>query len=146
MVDYAYVERLFNQVEDGDIEAHRAYLEIKASWHFLENAMEELKPQVLQQVQDTGPAVYGGFRVELMKGTARHSFDHLEEWQALKGQMSHIESRAKMAYAAYLNGRTLLDDETGEIEPLSHVKYTQDTIKVIPNKWQLITLKATTWY
>jgi hypothetical protein len=88
----------------------------------------------LQQVQDTGPAVYGGFRVEFMKGTARHSFDHLEQWQVLKGQMSHIESRAKMAYAAYLNGRTLLDDETGEIEPLSHVKYTQDTIKVIPNK------------
>ena len=134
MVDHQYIERLFNQVEDGDIEAHRAYLEIKASWHFLENCLEELKPQVLQQVIDTGPAAYGGFKVELMKGTARHSFDHLEDWQVLKGKMSHIETRSKMAYAAYLNGRTLVDDETGEIVPVSHVKYTQDTIKVTPNK------------
>lgn len=133
-VNYEAAEFLLSEVEEGEMEASYAYLTIKEGLDFLQDCLDQLKPLVVQQVQDTGTAVHGALRVELMKGTARHSFDHLEEWQVLKGKMSHIESKAKMAYAAYLNGHTLVDDETGEIVPLSHVKYTADTIKVTLNK------------
>jgi hypothetical protein len=48
--------------------------------------------------------------------------------------MAHLEGQAKMAYSAYEKGRTLVNDETGEIVPLPYVTYTKDTVKVTVRK------------
>ena len=110
-----------------------AYVSIKEELDFLQDCMDQLKPQVIEEVRNY-PATHGALRVEYMPGTKRYSFDHLDEWKVLKGQMAHIESQAKMAYSAYENGRTLVNDETGEIVPLPHVFYTKDTVKVTVKK------------
>lgn len=133
MVDRDKIENLLNNVEDGEISASWAFVVIKEELDFLQDCMDQLKPQVMEEVRSF-PVTHGALRVEYMPGTRRYSFDHLDEWKVLKGRMSHIESQAKMAYSAYEAGRTLVNDETGEIVPLPHVTYTKDTVKVTVRK------------
>ena len=133
MVNREEIAALLESVELGEEMASWAYVSIKEELDFLQDCMDQLKPQVIEEVRNY-PATHGALRVEYMPGTKRYSFDHLDEWKVLKGQMAHIESQAKMAYSAYENGRTLVNDETGEIVPLPHVFYTKDTVKVTVKK------------
>lgn len=133
MVDREQIASMMESVELGEEVASWAYVCLKEELDFLQDCLDELKPQVIEEVRSY-PATHGALRVEFMAGTPRHSFDHLDEWQELKGKMSHIEAQAKMAYSAYLQGRTIVNDETGEIVPLSRVKYTADTVKVTVRK------------
>lgn len=133
MVNREEVAALLESVELGEEMASWAYVSIKEELDFLQDCMDQLKPQVIEEVRNY-PATHGALRVEYMPGSRRYSFEHLEEWKVLKGQMAHIESQAKMAYSAYENGRTLVNDETGEIVPLPHVFYTKDTVKVTVKK------------
>lgn len=129
MVDREKVACMLESVEMGEELASWAYVSIKEELDFLQQCLEELKAQVVDEVRNH-PATHGALRVEYMPGTRRYSFDHLDEWKALKGQMAHIESQAKMAYSAYESGRTIVNDNTGEIVPLPHVFYTKETVKV----------------
>lgn len=133
MVNREEVAALLESVELGEEMASWAYVSIKEELDFLQDCMDQLKPQVIEEVRNY-PATHGALRVEYMPGTKRYSFEHLDEWKVLKGQMAHIESQAKMAYSAYENGRTLVNDDTGEIVPLPHVFYTKDTVKVTVKK------------
>jgi len=133
MVDRERIENLLNNVEDGELSASWAFVVIKEELDFLQDCMDQLKPQVIEEVRNF-PATHGALRVEYMPGTRRYSFDHLDDWKVLKGQMAHLESQAKMAYSAYEKGRTLVNDETGEIVPLPYVTYTKDTVKVTVRK------------
>ena len=133
MVNQEKVAALLESVELGEEMASYAYLCIKEELDFLQHCLDELKPQVIDEVRNH-PATHGALRVEYMPGTRRYSFDHLDEWKVLQGQMKHVETQAKMAYSAYENGRTLINDETGEIVPLPHVTYTKDTVKVTVRK------------
>lgn len=133
MVDREKIENLLNNVEDGELSASWAFVVIKEELDFLQDCMDQLKPQVMEEVRNF-PATHGALRVEYMPGTRRYSFDHLDDWKVLKGQMAHLEGQAKMAYSAYEKGRTLVNDETGEIVPLPYVTYTKDTVKVTVRK------------
>lgn len=133
MVDRDRIAEMMESVELGEEMASWIYVCIKEEIDFLQHCLDELKPQVIDEVRNY-PATHGALRVEYMPGTKRYSFEHLDEWKVLKGQMAHIESQAKMAYSAYENGRTLVNDETGEIVPLPHVFYTKDTVKVTVKK------------
>lgn len=133
MVDREKIENLLNNVEDGELSASWAFVVIKEELDFLQDCMDQLKPQVIEEVRNF-PATHGALRVEYMPGTRRYSFEHLDDWKVLKGQMAHLESQAKMAYSAYEKGRTLVNDETGEIVPLPYVTYTKDTVKVTVRK------------
>ena len=133
MVDREKIENLLNNVEDGELSASWAFVVIKEELDFLQDCMDQLKPQVMEEVRNF-PATHGALRVEYMPGTRRYSFEHLDEWKVLKGQMPHLEGQAKMAYSAYEKGRTLVNDETGEIVPLPYVTYTKDTVKVTVRK------------
>jgi hypothetical protein len=133
MVDREKIENLLNNVEDGELSASWAFVVIKEELDFLQDCMDQLKPQVIEEVRNF-PATHGALRVEFMPGTKRYTFDHLDEWKVLKGQMTHLENHAKMAYAAYQSGRTIFNDNTGEIVPLPHVTYTKDTVKVTVRK------------
>ena len=133
MVDREKIENLLNNVEDGELSASWAFVVIKEELDFLQDCMDQLKPQVIEEVRNF-PATHGALRVEYMPGTRRYSFDHLDDWKVLKGQMAHLESTAKMAYSAYEKGRTLVNDDTGEIVPLPYVTYTKDTVKVTVRK------------
>jgi hypothetical protein len=129
MVNREEVAALLESVELGEEVASWVYVCLKEELDFLQDCLDELKPQVIEEVRSY-PATHGALRVEYMPGTRRYSFDHLDEWKVLKGQMAHIESQAKMAYSAYEKGRTLVNEETGEIVPLPYVTYTKETVKV----------------
>ena len=133
MVDRERIATMLESVEMGEEVASWAYVCLKEELDFLQDCLDQLKPQVIEEVRSY-PATHGALRVEYMPGTRRYSFDHLDEWKVLKGQMSHIESQAKMAYSAYEAGRTLVNEDTGEIVPLPHVTYTKDTVKVTVRK------------
>jgi hypothetical protein len=100
----------------------------------LEEALDQVKEQATAEIKDLGATSYKGWRVEFMAGTARHSYDHIDDWVVLKGKMQHIEQQAKFARSAWEKGRHILDQETGEIFPPSEVKYTTDTIKITVQK------------
>jgi hypothetical protein len=105
-------------------------VDIRTAIKLLEDSLDQVKEQATAEIKDLGATSYKGFRVEFMAGTARHSFDHIDEWLVLKGKLHHIEQQAKMARAAYEAGRHILDPETGELFPPSQVKYTTDTVKI----------------
>jgi hypothetical protein len=130
MVDLALLTRTLDQVEGGSIPAYQAVVDIRTSIKMLEEALDQVKEQATAEIKDLGATSYKGWRVEFMAGTARHSFEHIDEWLVLKGKLHHIEQQAKMARAAYEAGRHILDPETGELFPPSQVKYTTDTVKI----------------
>jgi hypothetical protein len=130
MVDLALLTRTLDQVEGGSIPAYQAVVDIRTSIKLLEEALDQVKEQATAEIKDLGATSYKGFRVEFMAGTARHSFEHIDEWLVLKGKLHHIEQQAKMARSAYDSGRHILDPETGELFPPSQVKYTTDTVKI----------------
>jgi hypothetical protein len=134
MVDHALLTRTLDQVEGGNIPAYQAVVDIRTSIKLLEEALDQVKEQATAEIKDLGATSYKGWRVEYMPGTARHSFDHIDEWLVLKGKLSFIEQQAKMARSAYEAGRHILDQETGEMFPPSHVKYTTDTVKITVQK------------
>jgi len=134
MVDLALLTRTLDQVEGGNIPAYQAVVDLRTSIKMLEEALDQVKEQATAEIKDLGATSYKGWRVEYMPGTARHSFDHIDEWQILKGKLSFIEQQAKMARAAWEKGRHILDQETGEIFPPSQVKYTTDTVKITIQK------------
>jgi hypothetical protein len=133
MVDRERVATMLESVELGEEVASWIYVCLKEELDFLQDCLDELKPQVMEEVRNF-PATHGALRVEYMPGTRRYSFEHLDDWKVLKGQMAHLEGQAKMAYSAYEKGRTLVNDETGEIVPLPYVTYTKDTVKVTVRK------------
>ena len=130
MVDLALLTRTLNQVEGGSIPAYQAVVDIRTAIKLLEDSLNQVKEQATAEIKDLGATSYKGWRVEFMAGTARHSFEHIDEWLVLKGKLHHIEQQAKMARAAYDAGRHILDPETGELFPPSQVKYTTDTVKI----------------
>jgi len=130
MVDLALLTRTLDQVEGGSIPAYQAVVDIRTSIKMLEEALDQVKEQATAEIKDLGATSYKGWRVEFMAGTARHSFEHIDEWLVLKGKLHHIEQQAKMARSAYDAGRHILDPETGELFPPSQVKYTTDTVKI----------------
>jgi hypothetical protein len=130
MVDLALLTRTLDQVEGGSIPAYQAVVDIRTSIKLLEEALDQVKEQATAEIKDLGATSYKGWRVEFMAGTARHSFEHIDEWLVLKGKLHHIEQQAKMARSAYESGRHILDPETGELFPPSQVKYTTDTVKI----------------
>jgi hypothetical protein len=130
MVDLALLTRTLDQVEGGSIPAYQAVVDIRTSIKLLEEALDQVKEQATAEIKDLGATSYKGWRVEFMAGTARHSFEHIDEWLVLKGKLHHIEQQAKMARSAYEAGRHILDPETGELFPPSQVKYTTDTVKI----------------
>jgi hypothetical protein len=130
MLDLSLLTRTLDQVEGGSIPAYQAVVDIRTSIKLLEEALDQVKEQATAEIKDLGATSYKGFRVEFMAGTARHSFEHIDEWLVLKGKLHHIEQQAKMARSAYEAGRHILDPETGELFPPSQVKYTTDTVKI----------------
>ena len=134
MVDTALLTRTIDQVEGGNIPAYQAVVDIRTSIKLLEEALDQVKEQATAEIKDLGATSYKGWRVEFMAGTARHSYDHIDEWLVLKGKLQHIEQQAKFARSAWEKGRHILDQETGEIFPPSEVKYTTDTIKITAQK------------
>jgi len=134
MVDLALLTRTLDQVEGGSIPAYQAVVDIRTGIKMLEEALDQVKEQATAEIKDLGATSYKGWRVEFMAGTARHSYDHIDDWVILKGKMQHIEQQAKFARAAWEKGRHILDQETGEIFPPSEVKYTTDTIKITVQK------------
>jgi hypothetical protein len=134
MVDLALLTRTLDQVEGGSIPAYQAVVDIRTSIKLLEEALDQVKEQATAEIKDLGATSYKGWRVEFMAGTARHSFEHIDEWLVLKGKLHHIEQQAKMARSAYDAGRHILDPETGELFPPSQVKYTTDTVKITVQK------------
>jgi hypothetical protein len=130
MVDLALLTRTLDQVEGGSIPAYQAVVDIRTAIKLLEDSLNQVKEQATAEIKDLGATSYKGWRVEFMAGTARHSFEHIDEWLVLKGKLHHIEQQAKMARAAYDAGRHILDPETGELFPPSQVKYTTDTVKI----------------
>jgi hypothetical protein len=130
MLDLALLTRTLDQVEGGSIPAYQAVVDIRTSIKLLEDSLDQVKEQATAEIKDLGATSYKGFRVEFMAGTARHSFEHIDEWLVLKGKLHHIEQQAKMARSAYEAGRHILDPETGELFPPSQVKYTTDTVKI----------------
>jgi hypothetical protein len=121
MLDLALLTRTLDQVEGGSIPAYQAVVDIRTSIKLLEDSLDQVKEQATAEIKDLGATSYKGFRVEFMAGTARHSFDHIDEWLVLKGKLHHIEQQAKMARSAYEAGRHILDPETGEIDRKSVV-------------------------
>ena len=134
MVDLALLTRTLDQVEGGSIPAYQAVVDIRTGIKLLEEALDQVKEQATAEIRDLGATSYKGWRVEFMAGTARHSYDHIDDWVVLKGKMQHIEQQAKFARSAWEKGRHILDQETGEIFPPSEVKYTTDTIKITVQK------------
>jgi hypothetical protein len=134
MVDLALLTRTLDQVEGGSIPAYQAVVDIRTGIKMLEEALDQVKEQATAEIKDLGATSYKGWRVEFMAGTARHSYDHIDDWVVLKGKMQHIEQQAKFARSAWEKGRHILDQETGEIFPPSEVKYTTDTIKITVQK------------
>ena len=134
MVDLALLTRTLDQVEGGSIPAYQAVVDIRTGIKMLEEALDQVKEQATAEIKDLGATSYKGWRVEFMAGTARHSYDHIDDWVVLKGKLQHLEQQAKLARSAWEKGRHILDQETGEIFPPSEVKFTSDTIKITVQK------------
>jgi len=133
MVDRERVATMLESVEMGEEVASWVYVCIKEELDFLQDCLDELKPQVIEEVRSY-PATHGALRVEYMPGTKRYSFEHIDEYKWLKQKIASLECQFKLAYSAYEKGRTIVNDDTGEIVPLPHVTYTKDTVKVTVRK------------
>jgi hypothetical protein len=119
---------LYNKVQNGEISAMDAYIELYEQQKELTAQLNDIKELARLERERYGKEqiMRKGYLVELSPGRSVWDYKEVSAWVSVKERLSEIEKMAKMAY----NGAEVTDKETGEVVEPAKCTYTADTIKL----------------
>jgi len=84
-----------------------------------------------------GQGIYEGLEWQLKKGSGRYDYSCSPSWKARKEQIDKLaqlnkeeEEQMKMSYKMSLRGKSMVDEETGELVPVPKFHPYSDSISV----------------
>jgi len=133
------VESVINGIEEGKIDPREVAAQIKRLEELQKDLKKECSDYIVDQLYTSGSTDIIGYRVEKFTTGERLDYSSSEDWSAyqavieeMKAKQLPIEQKMK---AAYKNGCSMFDEETGEtFSPAKYKSGGKDTFKVTKNK------------
>ena len=133
------VESVINGIEEGNINP----IEVAAQLKRLEDLHKTLKTKctnyIVDELYTSGSSDMIGYRVEKFTTGERLDYSANEDWLAIENAKKELTERQlpieQKMKAAYKNGCSMFDEETGEtFAPAKYKSGGKDTFKVTKNK------------
>lgn len=133
------------RVEEGvltELDLYVMYKEIEKDWREYEAHFKEWVSENSEQISEQAKEVqnYGSYRLEVRNGTSKWDYSHIPEYQKAKDlldiekqKLKSIEAKYKSVYDASIKGRSIIDDNTGEVLP-APVRKIGNSIVILKSK------------
>ena len=112
------IQQLTFAVEEGNLSALDAYIQLHQIEKLAGEARKQIQAQAVTEAQREGKQFTRmGFEVQCRAGAGRWKFDHIQEWEAKKFELSQLEEKAKWAFKRAEKGITPIDEDGVIVEP-----------------------------
>lgn len=109
-------------VEGGNMSALDAYIQLHQIEKLASEARKQIQAQAVTEAQREGKQFTRlGFEVQCRAGAGRWKFDHIQDWEAKKFELTQLEDRAKWAFKSVEKGITPIDDDGVIVEPAQYL-------------------------
>lgn len=124
------ITALVTEVEEGNTDALRAYIELKKLGKVVESAIKQISDSALKEAKNYSQKTFDAFGAEIQvkDGAARYSYKHIDIWNELELRKKQIETAAKNR--ALNPSLAIADQESGEEIPPALVTYDKESIAV----------------
>lgn len=121
------IEKLVSAVKDGETNPLEAYVSLRAVKHVLEEALSQLKDDVIEEHSKHGEKEVNikGAKVSITSG-GRYSYKSSSQWAELNDKRKSIEKSMQMAYKT---GEEMYDSDGVLIEPAEYIP-NNESVKV----------------
>lgn len=119
-------------VEEGKLNALRAYAEIKEMESLVTHAKQQIEPLAFEEAEKYPEKTFNaeGFTFEKRNGGVIYSYKTIPQWQKLEAEKKACEKQAQTVWKLYQQtGRRPITDE-GEELPLPEISYRKDSLVV----------------
>jgi len=124
---------------DGEASALEVFAllktEEKKMQDFFDKAKEQIEEAALNEANTFTEKSFEfkNYKIEKRQGRAIYNYKNVGIWNRLKEKMSTIEKLSKLASESRNFGKTIVDDDTGEVIEPCEVKYSKDVL-IIKNQ------------
>ena len=121
-----------NDVEEGKLNALRAYAEIKELESYVTQAKKQIEPLAFEEAEKYPDKTFSaeGFTFEKRNGGLLYGYKAIPEWQEIEARKKAVEKQAQTAYKLYMQtGRRPITDD-GEELPLPEISHRKDSLVV----------------
>jgi cell fate (sporulation/competence/biofilm development) regulator YlbF (YheA/YmcA/DUF963 family) len=121
---------------DGNASALEAYALIKQYekdvTEFIAAAKKQVEEEAIKESEKYPSKTFEhqGFKFERRQGRAMYDYKEVSAWAKYKEKLASIESLAKLAAQSNQLGKSIFDEETGEIIEPCKVTFTKDVLIV----------------
>jgi hypothetical protein len=117
--------------ENGSINPIDLKISIKELTDTLEAIDKQIKPQLLEEAFKFNKQDYNGFRIDIVDGGGRYSYDHIPDWVTKNAELKAIEQQSQIAYKS--NEMIMMTDD-GEVISAAKFNPTATYIKMTKAK------------
>ena len=112
------IQQLTFAVEEGNLSALDAYIQLHQIEKLAGEARKQIQAQAVTEAQREGKQFTRmGFEVQCRAGAGRWDYKHIKEWEAKKFELSQLEEKAKWAFKSAEKGITPIDEDGVIVEP-----------------------------
>jgi len=106
-------------VEDGNADALRAYINLKAVAATVAQALKQIEEAAMEELLNypKGKAELEGAKVEARATAGRWDFKGIQEWISVNHTLKGIEADAKEAAKLAERGKVMYDEDGVEVKP-----------------------------
>ena len=128
------IYELKNSALAGETNALSAYVVLKEFEKDVSDALEELKELALEEAKTYEEKTFEvfGAKITVKNGAGRWKFDHIQDWNTAKNELSEIEKAAKQAYQN--QGVGIMSIRDGEIVEAADYTEGKEQISVTLSK------------
>lgn len=127
------IQQKLSLVEQGEMNALDAYLELDAMKKQLEAAISKIKEDAIEEARklgtDNGAVEYRDVKLSKVASRASYSYKHIQSWVDRKTELTEIEALAKLGAK---NSKAQVNPDTGELIPPAIVTYSKEGLSVKP--------------
>jgi|AntAceMinimDraft_5_1070358.scaffolds.fasta_scaffold141727_2 ArsR family metal-binding transcriptional regulator len=128
------IYELKNSALAGETNALSAYVVLKEFEKDVADALEKLKELALEEAKTYEEKTFEvfGAKITVKNGAGRWKFDHIQDWNTAKNELSEIEKAAKQAYQN--QGVGIMSIRDGEIMEAADYTEGKEQISVTLSK------------
>lgn len=113
------IVKILDDVEDGNISALKAYMDIKREADIYAAALKQIKDAAIDEAEKYGKGEHDaeGGRFQVKNASGKYSYKHIEAWVAANKVLKDLEDGYKKAAQEREKGRNVVTDDGEIVEP-----------------------------
>jgi len=128
----SYLEILQEQVFDGFESPAAVFVKLKQLVDKIENVISSIKKDAIAEIKDEFLEV-GNAKLTIF-AAGRYEYKHNPTWVSTQNTIKNIEKNMQDSYKMLKDGKTLIDETTGEIITPAEYKPNEKSIKITYKK------------